>query len=383
MVAQPVPPPPLSVYIHFPWCLQKCPYCDFNSHAVRGDLPEQDYLRALITDLNCAVPLIQGRPVQSLFFGGGTPSLISPQGLQHFLDTLRQHLALIAGAEITLEANPGTLDRHRLQGYRNAGITRLSLGVQSFQDEHLRRLGRIHDRHSAYQSAQMACDCFERVNLDLMYGLPLQTLDQAQQDVRVALTLGVSHLSCYQLTLEPNTPFSRTPPPLPAHDQVALMGERIDQLLAREGFEHYETSAYALAGEESRHNLNYWTFGDYLGLGAGAHGKITTAQGVLRQVRPKHPDHYLRAVAQGCPVQEQHFVTSRDLPFEFMMNALRLRDGVPAAHFERSTGLSLQAIQAPLDQLRKKGLLSSSPEQICATPLGQRFLNDVLQAFLE
>ncbi len=375
--------PPLSVYIHFPWCIQKCPYCDFNSHALRTDLPEQAYVQALLADLEFALPLIQGRTVHAVFFGGGTPSLISAQGLHHFLQALRHQLPLIDGAEVTLEANPGTVDRQRFEGYRNAGVTRLSLGVQSFNPDHLKRLGRIHDGDEAYQSVDLARDCFERVNVDLMYGLPLQTLEQAQQDIRVALTLGVAHLSCYQLTLEPNTPFAQTPPPLPSHDKVAQMGEHINQLLLQAGFHHYETSAYAQAGQESQHNLNYWNFGDYLGLGAGAHGKITTPQGILRQMRPKHPDHYLRAVAQGHPVQAQHVVEPQDLPFEFMMNALRLTAGVATSQFQQYTGLPLDTIEAPLNQLRARGLLSPNPERLCATPLGQRFLNDVLQTFLE
>lgn len=382
-MVQPVLLPPLSLYIHFPWCVQKCPYCDFNSHAIRTDLPEQSYLAALVSDLEFALPLIQGRLVHSVFFGGGTPSLISGQGLHQFLRTLRSHLPLSAAAEITLEANPGTVDSNRFREYRDAGITRLSLGVQSFDSLHLKRLGRIHNGDSARHSVQMAKDCFARINLDLMYGLPLQTPDQAQQDVQTALDLGISHLSCYQLTLEPNTPFARTPPPLPSHDTVAQMGEGIHQLLLQAGFRHYETSAYARPGEESRHNLNYWTFGDYLGLGAGAHSKISTSQGILRQMRPKHPDHYLRAITQGKPVQEQHFVTPLDLPFEFMMNALRLTEGVATSDFERYTGLTLQTIQATLDQLIKRGLLSFDPQRLCATALGQRFLNDVLQAFLE
>lgn len=382
-MAPPLTLPPLSLYIHIPWCIQKCPYCDFNSHALRAELPEQAYLNALISDLEHALPFLWGRPVHSVFFGGGTPSLLSVQGMNQLLQTVRSYLPLVAGAEITLEANPGTVDMSRFRGYREAGISRLSLGVQTFNDEHLKRLGRIHDSDSARQGARMACDCFERVNLDLMYGLPSQTLAQALQDVEAALALGATHLSCYQLTLEPNTPFARTPPPLPGHDAVAQMGEEIEQILHHTGFRHYETSAYAYPGHECLHNLNYWTFGDYLGIGAGAHGKLTTAQGILRQMRPKHPDHYLRAVAAGQPVQEQYLVSTQALPFEFMMNALRLIDGVPASNFERSTGLTLQQIEPALDRLRRQALLSPDPERLCATPLGQRFLNDVLQEFLD
>ncbi len=375
-------PPPLSLYVHLPWCIQKCPYCDFNSHELRGDLPEARYIEALISDLESALPWIWGRRVRSVFFGGGTPSLLSERGMNECLDAIRARLPLVPEAEITLEANPGTFERARFEAYRRAGINRLSVGIQSFNDTHLKVLGRIHDADAARRAVEIAAHHFDNFNLDLMYGLPEQTLAQALADVDTALSFKPTHLSCYQLTLEPNTPFHHAPPALPDHDRAAEMGDAIQARVIEAGFDHYETSAFARPSFRCAHNLNYWTFGDYLGIGAGAHGKLSFQDRIVRQMRHKHPEAYMKAVAQGNAIQESHEVATEAVPFEFMMNALRLRDGVPAALFEERTGVSLLRIVPTLDEVEALGLIQRDWQWIRPTPLGQQFLNELLQHFL-
>lgn len=377
-------PPPLALYVHFPWCVEKCPYCDFNSHAVRAEgIPEAAYLAALVADLEAALPQIWGRRVGSIFFGGGTPSLMSPEGLDRLLTDIRMRVQLDPMAEITLEANPGTVEAGRFRDYRAAGINRLSLGIQSFDDRHLQSLGRIHDSREARAAVALALASFEAVNLDLMYALPEQTLAEALADLEAALAYGPGHLSCYHLTLEPNTPFAAKPPRLPDEDTAADMQEAIEARLAAAGYGHYETSAFARAGRECRHNLTYWTFGDYLGIGAGAHGKLSSHAGIVREMRHKHPAAYLRGAATGDFVQERREVGVAELPFEFMMNALRLTAGVTARLFQERTGLPLEVVAEHLDLARKRGLLDLDPQRLCPTPAGQRFLNELLQIFLD
>ncbi|THF64915.1 oxygen-independent coproporphyrinogen III oxidase-like protein [Pseudothauera nasutitermitis] len=379
----PAAPPPLAVYVHYPWCVRKCPYCDFNSHTARGAEPPEDaYLNALEADLQAALPQVWGRRVHSVFLGGGTPSLLSAAGLDRLLTTLRTLLPLDPLAEITLEANPGTVEAARFRDYRAAGVNRLSLGIQSFDDHFLAAIGRIHGGREARAAIDLALQTFERVNLDLMYALPQQNLEQALADLRTAIASGAGHLSCYHLTLEPNTPFAHQPPPLPDADLAADMQEAIEAELAVAGYGHYETSAFARAGQQCRHNLNYWTFGDYLGIGPGAHGKLSSHTGIVREMRHKHPEHYLAAATQGDFVQQRHAVGSADLPFEFMMNALRLTEGVSAALFTARTGLPLAMIAEALAAARRDGLLEADPALLRPTLHGQRFLNDLLQRFL-
>ncbi|MDR3212719.1 MAG: radical SAM family heme chaperone HemW [Azoarcus sp.] len=382
-VATPAIPPPLTLYVHFPWCVRKCPYCDFNSHAPHdGDVPVAAWCDAVLADLEAALPRIWGRRVHSIFIGGGTPSLLPAQVLEKLLDGLRARLSLAPGAEITLEANPGTVDTARFGAYRAAGVNRLSLGIQSFDDDLLVRIGRIHDGEGARRAAEAALAHFGRVNLDLMYALPGQTPVMALADLETALAFGVDHLSCYHLTVEPNTPFAHDPPELPDDDTAADMQEAFEARLAAAGFEHYEVSAFARAGAQCRHNLNYWTFGDYLGLGPGAHGKLSMPGGVVREARHKHPVRYLEGAACGDFIQESRTVSAAELPFEFMMNALRLSAGVPEALFSARTGLPLAVIAAGLAEARARGLLNASPGPLRPTAHGQRFLNDLLQIFL-
>lgn len=376
-------PPPLSLYVHFPWCVRKCPYCDFNSHAVRdGGIPEAAYIDALIADLEAALPQIWGRRIQTVFIGGGTPSLISPEGLDRLLAAVRSLTLLAPAAEITLEANPGTVEAARFKGFREAGVTRVSLGIQSFNDEHLKVLGRIHDAAEARAAVDQAMTHFELVNLDLMYALPGQSFDQARADLETALGSGATHLSCYHLTLEPNTPFHAAPPALPDDDLSADMQDMIEARLAETGFTHYETSAFARPGKACRHNLNYWHFGDYLGIGAGAHGKLSSHAGIVREMRHKHPAAYLAGAQRGDFVQERRSVSVRDLPFEFMMNALRLTDGFPLAQFGAHTGLPLAVVQPRLIEARKAGFVEIDEERVVPTAHGRRFLNELLQGFL-
>lgn len=381
-------PPPLSLYVHYPWCVRKCPYCDFNSHGLKQEGEtvaaelEDAYIDALIADIQAALPQVWGRRIQTVFIGGGTPSLMRAASLDRFLTAVRMLLPLDPLVEITLEANPGTFEVARFRDYRQAGVSRLSLGVQSFDDTFLQRLGRIHGGHEARAAVEHASQLFERVNIDLMYALPGQGLDQALADVEQALALGVGHLSCYHLTLEPNTAFYRHPPQLPDADLAADMQDAIEARLAAAGFVHYETSAFARPGQQARHNLNYWMFGDYLGIGAGAHGKLSSHAGIVREMRHKHPMHYLDAAQRGDWVQERHAVGVADLPFEFMMNALRLRDGVPQALFVARTGLPLVVLAEPLAAAREQGLLDTADGWFRPTEKGRLFLNDLLTLFL-
>jgi len=375
--------PPLSLYIHIPWCVRKCPYCDFNSHEARGEVPEAAYVEALIRDLEISLPLIWGRKVYSVFIGGGTPSLLSAQAIDKILSNVRMLLPLDVNAEITLEANPGTVEADKFKGFRDAGVNRLSLGIQSFNESHLKALGRVHNSDEARLAVDIAQNHFENINLDLMYALPQQTLAQAVQDVRTALEYSPQHLSCYHLTLEPNTLFHRYPPSLPDDDVSSDMQQNIEKLLAEHGYKHYETSAFAQPKKQSRHNLNYWQFGDYLGIGAGAHSKLSFHDKVLRQARYKQPQAYMEQVQQGVPVQTEQALSRDDLSFEFMMNALRLNEGFPAALFSERTSLPLLLIHKGLEQAELRGLLWRDPQRIAPTELGRRFLNDLLEIFLK
>ncbi|MBE0613399.1 MAG: oxygen-independent coproporphyrinogen III oxidase-like protein [Burkholderiales bacterium] len=374
--------PPLSLYVHIPWCVRKCPYCDFNSHEARGEAPEQDYVRALIADLELALPQIWGRRVYSVFFGGGTPSLFSARAIETLLDAFRARLNLAADAEITMEANPGTFESARFRDYRASGINRLSIGIQSFDPAKLQALGRIHDDAEARRAIGIAQAHFDNINLDLMYALPQQTLHEAGQDMDTALAFGTSHVSAYHLTLEPNTLFHRNPPPLPDAETAADMQDMIEEKLAGAGFVNYETSAFARPGRECRHNLNYWRFGDYLGIGAGAHSKLSFHDRVIRQVRHKQPRAYMQGVVAESHVQQEHTVSRKDLGFEFMMNALRLTGGFETALFAERTGLALTAVEQPLREAVQRGLITRDHMRIAPTKRGQRFLNDLLQLFL-
>jgi putative oxygen-independent coproporphyrinogen III oxidase len=375
--------PPLALYVHVPWCVRKCPYCDFNSHEADAAIPEAEYVAALIADLQSALPLIWGRPVVSVFFGGGTPSLLSPAAIDELIAAFRALAMLSPEAEITLEANPGTVEAGKFAGFRAAGVNRLSLGIQSFNDDHLKALGRIHGAAEARRAAQLACEHFDSFNLDLMYGLPGQTHEQALTDIETALAFSPPHLSCYQLTLEPNTRFAAFPPELPESDACADMQEAIEARLAAAGYANYETSAFALAGKQCRHNLNYWYFGDYLGIGAGAHSKLTLHDRVLRQMRWKHPGAYLENVRAGSPVQEENEVHARQLPFEFLMNALRLAGGFHPALFEARTAQPLTVILPGIRAAEAENLLAVTPERIAPTLKGRRFLNVLLERFLD
>jgi oxygen-independent coproporphyrinogen-3 oxidase len=374
--------PPLSLYIHIPWCVEKCPYCDFNSHKAGASIPEGEYIAALIADLESSLPLIWGRRIATIFIGGGTPSLLSGEAVDQLLTAVRTRVLVQPDAEITLEANPGTAEAGRFAAYREAGVNRLSLGIQSFNPKHLKALGRIHDADEARHAIALAARHFERFNLDLMYGLPQQTLAEAMTDIDTALSFAPKHLSCYQLTLEPNTLFAAEPPTLPEGDLCADMQEAIEAWLAAAGYRHYETSAFARPGYECQHNLNYWLFGDYLGIGAGAHGKLTMHDRVLRQMRWKQPAQYLKQVATSQPVHEEHDVAADDLPFEFMMNALRLTEGFDPSLFEARTTLPLIGIEATLRQAESDGLIKRGLRQIAPTLRGQRFLNELLRRFL-
>jgi putative oxygen-independent coproporphyrinogen III oxidase len=374
--------PPLSLYIHIPWCVKKCPYCDFNSHEARGAFPEKEYVAALIRDLEMALPQIWGRKIYTVFFGGGTPSLLSGEGIAQILSQVRMLLPLAGDAEITLEANPGTVEADKFAAFRDAGVNRLSMGIQSFNDAHLKALGRIHSADEAKAAIDIAKLHFDNINLDLMYALPGQTLDQALQDVRTALSFAPQHMSCYHLTLEPNTLFYRNPPSLPDDDASSDMQQGIEELLTENGYQHYETSAFAKINRRSRHNLNYWKFGDYLGIGAGAHSKLSFPDKIIRQARYKQPQAYMQQVMLGAPVQTENTVTREELPFEFMMNALRLNEGFDPALYSERTSLSLIAIQRELADAERRGLLARDIQRIAPTQLGQRFLNDLLEIFL-
>ena len=374
--------PPLTLYVHMPWCVKKCPYCDFNSHQLKGDVPERAYVDALVTDLELALPDVWGRRVYSVFFGGGTPSLFSAAAIETLISAFRARLPLAADCEITLEANPGTFEAEKFRGFREAGVNRLSIGIQSFNPKHLRALGRIHDDAEARRAIEIGQGCFDNINLDLMYALPEQTPEEARADVEAALEAGTTHLSFYHLTLEPNTFFYRHPPVLPEEDAAAAMQDAIGARLAENGYVHYETSAWAKSGRECRHNLNYWRFGDYLGIGAGAHSKLSFLDRVERSMRCKDPRNYLERSARGEPVQERKKVDRADLVFEFMMNALRLPEGFPVALFAERTGLQIALAERPLREAEARGLIVRDHERIRPTDLGQSFLNDLLQMFL-
>ncbi len=376
--------PPLSLYIHIPWCIKKCPYCDFNSHSLKNGLPEEAYIDALLADLQTELPNIWGRPVETIFFGGGTPSLFQAASIDRLLSGVRSLLRLQPEAEITLEANPGTFEIEKFKGFKDAGITRLSIGVQSFNDTMLERLGRVHNGGEALRAIDTALNLFEKVNIDLMYALPGQTVQTALNDVNTAIATGASHISAYHLTMEPNTPFGHTPPKGLPQDEAALdIEDAVHGALETAGFIHYETSAFARAGMQCRHNLNYWQFGDYIGIGAGAHGKISFPDRIERTVRRRHPNDYLAAM-QRNPLEavERKTVAAADLPFEFMMNALRLAEGVPAALLQERTGVPAAHIMAQIETARRRGLLETDPTVFRPTAQGRLFLNDLLQCFL-
>jgi oxygen-independent coproporphyrinogen-3 oxidase len=374
--------PPLALYVHLPWCVRKCPYCDFNSHEARGALSEDEYVEALIADLESTLPSVWGRRVHSVFLGGGTPSLFSARSIDRLLAAIRARLPLEPDAEITLEANPGTFEADKFRDFRAAGVNRLSIGIQSFNPKHLAALGRIHDEREAHRAVEIAHAHFENFNLDLMYALPEQTLAEAERDVDGALAPGAPHLSFYHLTLEPNTVFFTRPPRLPDEDASAEIGDMVERRLVEAGYEHYETSAYARPGRACRHNLNYWRFGDYLGIGAGAHAKISFADRIVREVRARTPAEYMRRVASGEHVVERRELTRADLPFEFMMNALRLAEGFPVAMFAERTGMPITAAERAHAQAEARGLVERDHARIRPTALGRRYLNDLLELFL-
>ena len=379
-------PPPLALYVHWPWCVKKCPYCDFNSHEFRGEMDEAAYLAALIADLEAALPQIWNRPVSSVFIGGGTPSLMRAETVEALLAAIRMRVPLHPDAEVTLEANPGTAEAAKFAAFRAAGVNRLSVGVQSFDDAKLAALGRIHDSAEARRAIDMALMHFERVNIDLMYALPGQTLAGAARDITTAVGAGVSHISAYHLTLEPNTAFHHAPPPLPDDDLAADMQEMVEARLGAAGFEHYETSAFArpAGGSNSQcaHNLNYWRFGDYLGLGAGAHGKLSNHASIWRETRHRNPRAYLDAAARGDFIATRQDVDRADLPGEFMMNALRLNGGFPLPLLTERTGLPLAAIEKSALAARREGLLEVADGWMRPTLQGRRFLNRLLGMFL-
>jgi oxygen-independent coproporphyrinogen-3 oxidase len=379
-------PPPLSLYVHLPWCLRKCPYCDFNSHEWRGGghvpLPEARYLDALQADLEASLPRVWGRGVSTVFIGGGTPSLFSPEAIERLLTMVRTHLRLEPDAEVTMEANPGTFEAQRFAAYAQAGVTRLSIGVQSFSDEALRALGRVHDARQARAAIEEAARSFASYNIDLMYALPGQDLAALRADLADALAFAPPHLSLYHLTIEPNTLFAKRPPPLPDDDLSADMLALLEDAMGAAGFERYEVSAWARTGARCRHNLNYWEFGDYLGIGAGAHGKLSFHDRIVREARLRHPERYVQAALHGAAIEETRVPGRDDLPFEFMLNALRLTDGVAASLFAERTGLPLAAIGRECARAVERGLLDADPARIRATPLGQRFLNDLQMLFL-
>jgi oxygen-independent coproporphyrinogen-3 oxidase len=379
--------PPLSLYIHLPWCLKKCPYCDFNSHEIQsgGMLStelEQRYINAVMADLNASLPLIWGRPVHSIFIGGGTPSLFSPASIDQLLGDIRARVKLDPDCEITLEANPGTFEKDRFKAFRAAGVTRLSIGVQSFNDTHLKALGRVHDSAQAFAAVEEASQSFDTFNLDLMYALPGQKIVDLERDVQTALSLAPPHISIYHLTIEPNTYFAKFPPIVPEEDTAYAMLDKLTELLGGAGLERYEVSAYAKSGHRCWHNLNYWQFGDYLGLGAGAHSKLSFAHRAVRQVRYREPKLYMQNAILGNAVTQDEDIKHKELAFEFMLNALRLKDGFdPALFFER-TGLALSALQSGLQQAIEKNLLIQNPKSIKPTERGFDFLSDLQELFL-
>ena len=382
--------PPLALYIHIPWCEKKCPYCDFNSHQIKdpdsksqNGFDEARYIKALIADLETELPRIWGRQVHSIFIGGGTPSLVSPEGMHELLSAVRARVNLEPDAEITMEANPGSVEATKFAGFAKAGINRVSLGIQSFQDEQLKALGRIHNGEEAKRAVEIAMEHFASVNLDLMYGLPKQTLAGAKADIETALSFKTPHLSLYNLTLEPNTYFASFPPNLPSEDDIDAIFDQSLGLLTKAGYDRYEVSAYAKKDQECKHNLNYWRFGDYIGIGAGAHGKVSFPDKVTRQVRERHPEAYMQAMeTSGNALIESREIPPKDLPFEFMLNALRLSDGVATHTFSERTGLPLNVIAKGLDEASKKGLLDPDPSKLKPSSQGLRYLNNLQEIFL-
>ena len=378
--------PPLSLYVHVPWCLKKCPYCDFNSHAWRGGpgeaLPEARYVDALVRDLEASLPFVWGRRVHTVFVGGGTPSLFSPAAIERLLAAVRARLPLEPGCEITLEANPGTFERERFFAYAEAGVTRLSIGVQSFDDAKLQALGRVHDGAQARAAIEEARAAFPTFNVDLMYALPGQTRAECDRDLATALGFAPPHLSVYHLTIEPNTLFAHDPPPTPDDDLASEMLDGIVAGTAGAGLERYEVSAFARAGHRARHNLNYWEFGDYLGIGAGAHGKISFAHRIVRQVRLRDPAAYMAGAEREVAIASESEVARSDLPFEFMLNALRLKEGFELATFYERTGLPLSTIERPLAEAERRGLVERDLRRLRPTRRGFDFLNDLQQLFL-
>ena len=388
--------PPLSLYIHFPWCEKKCPYCDFNSHQIKDGVGNTDsgakasqgfdearYIKALIADLETELPRIWGRQVHSIFIGGGTPSLMSANGMNELLSEIRARVNLEPDCEITMEANPGSVEAEKFAGFAKAGINRVSLGIQSFQDQQLKALGRIHNGEEAKRAIAIALQHFKSVNLDLMFGLPNQTLEAAKADIETALSFKTPHLSFYNLTLEPNTYFATFPPKLPNEDEIDAIFEQNLALLEAAGYRRYEVSAYAKKDQECKHNLNYWRFGDYIGIGGGAHGKISFPDKITRQVRERHPETYMQAMeTKGNALIEAREIPAKDLPFEFMLNTLRLTDGVDTITFSERTGLPLNVVSKGLDEASKKGLLDPNPNKLKATEQGLRYLNNLQEMFL-
>lgn len=374
--------PPLSLYVHFPWCVKKCPYCDFNSHEVKNQFDESAYLSAVRADLEAALPLIWGRKIYTVFIGGGTPSLMSAAGLDRLLSDIRTLLPIDSAAEITMEANPGTFEAEKFKQYRVSGVNRLSIGIQSFNSKHLSALGRIHNGDEARRAIAIAQENFENFNLDLMFALPGQTLQESMADLQTALSFDPNHLSLYHLTLEPNTYFAKFPPAIPDDDLSAEMQEQIQVSMADAGYQHYEVSAFAKPNHASRHNLNYWNFGDYLGVGAGAHSKLSFPNRIIRQVRHKQPKAYMEAASLGNAIQESHEITKDALPFEFMLNALRLNQGFDTGLFYERTGLLINSIEGVLNQAETRGLIERDHLRIRPTELGRRFLNDLQELFL-
>ena len=374
--------PPLSLYVHLPWCIRKCPYCDFNSHEQRGDLPEGDYVDALVADLEASLADVWGRRLHTIFIGGGTPSLFAPASIDRLLTAVRTRMKVDPDTEVTMEANPGTFEIERFRGFRDAGVNRLSIGVQSFDDAKLAAVGRVHGADEARRALDAALAIFPRVNADLMYALPGQGVGEAVGDVREAVSRGVSHVSAYHLTLEPDTHFARFPPTLPTHDEAADMQEAIEAELAAAGFEHYETSAFARPGERARHNVNYWTFGDYLGLGAGAHGKVSFRDRITRTERTRKPVTYMREALAGNANRAVRVVGEEEVPFEFMLNALRLVEGFPVTLFQERTGLPVQTIERELGEAEAAGFIERDATSIRPTRRGERFLTDLTTIFL-
>ena len=378
--------PPLSLYVHIPWCVRKCPYCDFNSHALKDDIPEQAYVIALLADLEHDLPAVWGRAVDTVFIGGGTPSLFSPDAIDRLLCGIRARIALDPAAEITLEANPGTVDREHFRGFREAGVNRLSIGVQSFQSDLLEKIGRIHDGREAIRAVEAAHDTgFENFNLDLMFGLPGQSSAQVNADLHTAIDLEPAHISWYELTIEPNTWFHRHPPQRPDDDTLWDMQATGQRVLGEHGFSRYEVSAYARPGKQCRHNLNYWQFGDYLGIGAGAHGKITDAaqQRILRTAKTRHPDRYLEMAGHDTCTSTTTSLSTHDAVLEYVMNALRLDGGFSREAFATNTGLPFSITEGPVARALDDGLLIEQETQLLASERGQRYLNELLQYWMQ